>query len=137
LCRLFKIFSKGFNGLLDCESRSKSILFLNNNDDIIEKNYATYNESFKTEQFLQGNTINKEITLYPNPNPGTFQLETNFPLSDIGNLKIINLLGVTIYETQHITTNTIQLQPSAPGTVFVVMILKDGSVITQKMIVHF
>ena len=121
---------------LDCESRSKSILFLNNNDDIIEKNYATYSESFKTEQFLQDNTINKEINLYPNPNSGTFQLETNFPLSDIGNLKITNLMGATVFETQSISSNTIQLQNSASGTYFVVMILKDGSMLTQKMVVQ-
>jgi len=74
--------------------------------------------------------------LYPNPNNGKFQLDANFPLTDIGNLKILNLLGVTVYETQNLTSNIIQLPTSATGTFFVVMILKDGTVLTQKMVVQ-
>ena len=77
-----------------------------------------------------------EISLFPNPNTGSFQMETNFPLSDIGNLKITNIMGVPVYETQNVTSNTIQLQNAASGQYFVVMILKDGSVLTQKMMVQ-
>ena len=80
--------------------------------------------------------IQKRIKLYPNPNPGTFQLEANFPLSDITHFKVTNLLGIPVYETQQITSNTIQLQNPAVGTHFVVIILKDGSVLTQKMMVQ-
>jgi hypothetical protein len=76
------------------------------------------------------------FSILPNPNPGTFQLETNFPLSDIGNLKIVNLLGIPVFETQTLSSNTIQLQNAATGQYFVVMILKDGSVLTQKMMVN-
>jgi len=76
------------------------------------------------------------MEIYPNPNPGTFQLETNFPLSDIGNLKIVNLLGTTIYETQNLTSNSIQLSASASGLQFVIVVLKDGTVLTQKMMIQ-
>jgi hypothetical protein len=85
---------------------------------------------------IEINPINAEIKLYPNPNPGIFQLETNFPLSDIANLKIINLLGATIYETQNLSSNTIQLPNFASGLHFVVIILKDGSLLTQKTMVQ-
>jgi hypothetical protein len=74
--------------------------------------------------------------LIPNPNNGTFQLETNFPLSEISNLKISNLIGTIIYETQHVTEQPIQLPNSASGMFFVVIILKDGAVLTQKMVVQ-
>jgi len=79
---------------------------------------------------------NPKLKLYPNPNPSAFQLETNFPLSDIGNLKITNVLGITVYESQNVSSNTIQLQSSAAGLHFVVIILKDGTVLTQKMVVQ-
>jgi hypothetical protein len=120
-----------------CETGSKSMLFINHDEDPIEKIHSKYNEMFYTEKLLQAKTNTKAITLYPNPNPGTFQLETNFPLSKIGNFKIINLLGATVYETQNLSSNTIQLTNAPAGQYFVVMILKDGTVITQKMMILY
>jgi hypothetical protein len=73
--------------------------------------------------------------LLPNPNPGTFQIETNFPLTEVAHLKITNTLGITVYETRHLVSNEIQLQNTCTGLYFVVMILKNGSVLTQKMMV--
>ena len=81
-------------------------------------------------------TATPNFTIIPNPNPGTFQIETNFPLSAIGNLKITNLMGATVYETQNVVSNTVQLPRPTAGTFFVVMILKDGAVLTQKMVVR-
>ena len=82
-----------------------------------------------------GNTT-PSFSILPNPNPGTFQLETNFPLSTIGNLKITNLMGTPVYETQNVTSNTIQLPNPTTGTFFVVMVLKDGTVLSRKMVVQ-
>ena len=77
-----------------------------------------------------------KINLLPNPNSGTFQLETNFSLADISHLKITNMLGVSVYETQKITSNTIQLQTTPNGLYFVVIILKDGNLLTEKMMIQ-
>ena len=76
------------------------------------------------------------FSILPNPNPGTFQLEANFPLTHIAHLKITNLLGATVYESQKVTSNTIQLPNAAMGTHFVVVMLKDGNVLMQKMVVQ-
>jgi hypothetical protein len=84
----------------------------------------------------QNEMVTKEIKLHPNPNNGSFQLETNFPIADIAHLKITNLLGITVYETKNLTSHTLQLQNSAAGLYFVIMMLKDGSVLTQKMVVQ-
>ena len=96
-----------------------------------------YKEEKEDEDFLLSQLkIPNEINLIPNPNNGAFQLETNFSLSEISNLKISNLLGLTVYETQNLTSNVIQLQNVPAGLFFVVMILKDGSVLTQKMMIQ-
>ena len=80
--------------------------------------------------------ISPILVVFPNPNPGTFQIETNFPLSEIAHLKITNLLGIPVYETQNVTSYTIQLPASASGQHFVVMHLKDGTLLTQKVMVQ-
>ena len=85
---------------------------------------------------LPSATVLPNFVIIPNPNSGTFQLETNFLLSDIANLKITNLLGATVYKTQNVTDHTIQLQNSASGMFFVVMLLKDGNLLTQKMMIQ-
>ena len=79
---------------------------------------------------------NQMFNLYPNPNNGTFQLETNFHLSEISNLKITDLLGVPIYENQSLTSNTIQLHAAATGTFFLIMVLKNGMMVTRKMVIQ-
>jgi len=85
---------------------------------------------------LPSATIPPNFVIIPNPNLGTFQLETNFPLSEIGALKITNPLGITVYKAQNVTEHTIQLQNLASGMFFVVITLKDGNVLTQKMMIQ-
>jgi len=89
-----------------------------------------------TNSLLFHNLTSSKVNLLPNPNSGTFQMGTNFPLTDIANIKVINMLGVTVYETQNLTSNTIQLPNTASGQHFVMVMLKDGTVLTQKMMVQ-
>jgi len=74
--------------------------------------------------------------IIPNPNSGTFQIEPNFPLSDIAHLKVVDVMGTTVYETHNVTSNTIQLQTPAQGQFFVVVFLKEGGMITKKMLIQ-
>jgi hypothetical protein len=103
--------------------------------------YSQTNDKNKNSAYFKNSSIEDKhnrylIDIYPNPNSGNFQLETNFPLSEIGNFKIMNLLGITVYETQHLVSNTIQINSSPAGQYFVVMILKDGNVVTRKVVVQ-
>ena len=82
------------------------------------------------------NNKERTFTLFPNPNSGIFQLESNFPLSDIALIKITNLLGVSVYETQSLASKEIALQNSGAGLYFVVVVLKNGKILTQKMMVQ-
>jgi len=85
---------------------------------------------------IQDEITSPSFTIIPNPNPGVFQLETNFPLSEIAHLKVVNTLGISVYEAKNLTSNTIQLQDAASGMFFVVVFLKDGTMLTQKMMVQ-
>ena len=76
------------------------------------------------------------FSIIPNPNAGSFKIETNFPLSDITHLKITNPLGAMVYETQNLSSNTIQLPALASGHYVVVVVLKDGRVFTEKMVIQ-
>jgi len=112
-------------------NQSQSSMLFTNNESILEEHYLQKLEINTTDFTNQS----PNFKLYPNPNNGSFNIETNFPLSVIANFKIINLIGVTVYEAQNVASNTIQLPRPTAGTFFVVMILKDGAVLTQKMIV--
>jgi hypothetical protein len=46
------------------------------------------------------------------------------------------MLGVPVYETQHVISNTVQLPAVSSGLHFVVLMLKDGAILTQKMLVQ-
>jgi len=82
------------------------------------------------------NVVIPNFVIIPNPNLGTFQIETNFPLTEIVSLKVVNSLGAPVYETQNLASNEIQLLNSGSGLYFVVIILKNGTVLTQKMMVQ-
>jgi len=60
----------------------------------------------------------------------------NFPVTDISNLKITNLMGILVYETKSLLLNTIELSTAPSCIYFVVVMLKDGTVLTQKMMVQ-
>ena len=117
---------------LECDALpQKSILFTNNKSHFEEpylQNLATNITNFTNQT--------PNFQLYPNPNNGTFQIDANFPLTDIAHFKITNLMGVTVYETQNVASNMVQLQNPTAGTFFVVMVLKDGAVLTRKMVVQ-
>ena len=113
-------------------------LYLYHDQENEESHDHSHSATLQTHQNLSLQEViqNRKITIHPNPNNGSFTIDANFPLTDIGNLKITNLMGATVYETQKVASNTVQLQNPAKGTFFVVMILKDGSVLTRKMVVQ-
>jgi PKD repeat protein len=68
------------------------------------------------------------LSVYPNPNTGTFTLEMNSPANGSYNLKVINPLNVTVYEEQIAIsgkmTKTISLKDASKGVYY--LILQDG-----------
>ena len=112
-----------------CNNNNKSISYSSDeqNDDMMIENANIP---------VSSPPISYNINILPNPNNGNFKLETNFSLSEITHLKITNLLGFPVYETKHIVSNEIQLSNAVSGMCFVIIHLKDGTVLTQKMMVQ-
>jgi PKD repeat protein len=74
-------------------------------------------------------TAEPSVSVYPNPNSGTFTLELSSPVSATYDLKVINPLNVTVYEEPSLTVNgkltkTITLRDASKGIYY--LILQDG-----------
>jgi len=93
-----------------------------------ETEYQSLNNSEKKNIY--------EFTLSPNPNSGTFKINTNFPLTEVAHLKNTNALGVSVFETNNLISNEIQMHTSAKGVHLVLLALIDKTVLTQKIIIH-
>ena len=90
----------------------------------------------RTEDILANNFFKPNFKLSPNPNTGAFKIETNFPVTEVARLKITNTLGVSVYETQTLSSQEIQLPNASAGLYFVVVLLNDGTVLNQKMMIQ-
>jgi len=75
--------------------------------------------------------LNNEITLYPNPNTGSFTITGE----DIQEIEVFNLLGQSIYSVKNPQTYTINLPNAAKGTFFVRITTSKESV-TKKVVVQ-
>ncbi len=77
---------------------------------------------------------NNEYTIHPNPNTGSFTIQTdNF--DNINQIQVINPLGQIIYTVQNPTDNNITLPIGAKGTYFV-RITTETESITRKILVE-
>jgi hypothetical protein len=84
---------------------------------------------------LSDDPQSKHITIYPNPNDGTFTLSTNFDPQEIVSIRIFNLLGNTVFEQNGIIHTQITLPNPTAGMYFLKAILQSG-IITQKFVVQ-
>ncbi|GAA4757753.1 MULTISPECIES: endonuclease [Flavobacterium] len=77
---------------------------------------------------------NKEITIYPNPSNGNFEVIFE-KVNANTNIEIYNLIGKKVFEKKDITTPTIQINNLTHG-VYLINITQDNEVITKKIIVQ-
>jgi len=87
-----------FNAFIEPNSCNSSLLSPaseENEDEYISPIMVNGKEevTFEEKVFYDSERFN----LFPNPNSGTFQIETNFPLSEIAHLKITNILNGVAY----------------------------------------
>jgi hypothetical protein len=58
----------------------------------------------------------KTMSIYPNPNNGSFTIRRNYPLGEQQNIIISNLLGEVVYTTNHMITQAAQ-QITLPSSI--------------------
>ena len=87
-----------------------------NTENTEDSNNDTIPSSIK---YLQKETQDKEITLHPNPNNGTFTLNTTLPPQEIRTIRVLTPLGLLVYEQAGLSSHTIQLPTTAKGLFFV------------------
>ena len=85
-------------------------------------------------EYMNYEKENNNISLYPNPNNGSFTIQTN-SLESIEKLEVVTMLGQVVYSVQHPSENTITLPTGIKGAFFVRITTQKESV-TQKIIVE-
>jgi PKD repeat protein len=99
---------------------------------------ASLNNEFSTG-LMKVNSNSNNLTLYPNPNKGTFKFQLNSNEIINGEIKVVDLLGRDIYKaningntkTESIDLNSLSI---APGT-YNLVILNNGNVYARKAFV--
>ena len=88
------------------------------------------------------NASDPEIHCYPNPvkMSGEFVVNVNFAVENVQSIKIIDLTGKSVHESDLIAGDSNKsiklLSPDIPGLYFLILKLKDGNVLFSKFIVN-
>ena len=89
---------------------------------------------------ITGNDISEGISIYPNPNNGTFVLEYEGEQSGSGFMQVVNSMGQTIYESNvevadGLFSKEVKLGDNISKGIYVVRLLINGSVNDSRIIV--
>ncbi|MDP4282109.1 MAG: Omp28-related outer membrane protein [Bacteroidota bacterium] len=85
-------------------------------------------------------TTNTDVSIYPNPNHGSFTLDINTGTTGIVSLSVVNPVGITLFEENNISMNSklqknIDLGNIAPG-IYYLTVNVDNNKIVKKIIVN-
>jgi hypothetical protein len=123
-----------------CNDLQRSAVLDNHSEDM--EDYFNLNDSMLSKKLFQ--TTNKlsqaeveteEITLYPNPNNGSFTISTNFDPQEITSVQVYSSLGQIVYQQNGWKQENIQLPTSYKG-VYIVKFTTKHNTFYQKMIVQ-
>ena len=121
-----------------CDSKSRSTLLFaqsENTSEIYEFNNSNDTTVLSSNSNLQKERQSNDITLHPNPNNGTFTIQTNIDPQEIVSIRVLTPLGLVLYEQEGLPSRTIQLPSSAKGVYFVEINTTAQRVI-RKMVVY-
>jgi hypothetical protein len=92
----------------------------------------------QTPLSVENNSNIKEVSVYPNPNSGTFTIHMSEVSPKNINIKIENVLGKVVKEINNISSSTIQVNSNnelQPGTYFIRIDAGNNNVITKKIFI--
>ena len=76
-----------------------------------------------------------DIQIFPNPNNGSFTINTNFDPQEITSIRVLNTVGQMVYQQAGLPSNTIQLPFTTTG-MFWVEITTSTQKFVKKMVVQ-
>ena len=120
-----------------------SSFYANSTPDFANKHYWVITEHLLCQQKSYYNVpagvqnINEggitEVTTYPNPTNGAFNVKITAPLTEEGIMKIVNISGVTVMEMPCITNNEIRLNIDQPEGLYFIHIKTSHGNYTGKL----
>ena len=132
-----KLFDLHFNSL------SSETSTINWSDEPTTREYADWNGNISTPKYTDGtieNTLdNSSLTIYPNPNDGSFLLNFGSVKNPVTSVKIVNMLGGVVYEEQ-LTQNqslskTFNIHGLAKG-IYTVLVKTENEQFMKKLIIE-
>ncbi len=96
-----------------------------------------FNSNYESQYFnsIKIEENRKQFTIYPNPNYGIFNIELNERGLSEFSLKVINVMGKTVYYRPKIHEDKMQLNlKSQPKGIYFIKVEANGKVITKKMV---
>jgi hypothetical protein len=93
----------------------------------------------QTPLSVENNSNIKEVSVYPNPNSGTFTIHMSEVSPKNINIKIENVLGKVVKEINNISSSTIQVNSNnelQPGTYFIRIDAGNNNVITKQIFIN-
>ena len=100
------------------------------------KSTDNYSQEYRDYEYGTENTLYSDIVaIYPNPNNGTFTINTNFDPQEVTSIRVLNTVGQTVYQQAGLPNNTIQL-PFATIGMFWVEITTSTQKFIKKMVVQ-
>ena len=129
----FKIKPKSGYALGDIIPNTASIFF-DYNPPIVTNTFETeFVQALKTSTFTQDSVV-----IYPNPASNLVQVALNSSVDNISKVTLVNILGKTILEQQHINSNqtTINTSSLAKGMYLIKVTSETNDSVVKKLIIH-
>ncbi|MDR0605485.1 MAG: T9SS type A sorting domain-containing protein, partial [Bacteroidales bacterium] len=126
-------FTARIEPCFECNTNTnRSMLSKSIEDEIIY--FGSYEDSlFMHHKNNLSKNMTYKITLYPNPNSGSFTIGIN-DIQEIQQIQVFSPIGQMVYSVQNPDNNMINLPAAAKGTFFVKIITQTETVI-KKIIV--
>ena len=101
------------------------------------KSLGNNSTSYTDEDIDDAKELQKKdnpVIIYPNPNKGTFTINTNIDPQEIISVQVFSMIGQSVYKQSGLPNSTIQM-PSSTGGMFYVEILTKTEKFVRKMVV--
>jgi len=107
---------------------------VNNNLDLVE-----LKSNAGTVSIGQLTIDNGQLTIYPNPNSGSFTIELNLPSKENVSLKVMNTLGQVVFNEEYTQMSgvhniPVNLKPKTAGVYFVKLQTEEGIMIKKVLV---